>query len=189
MHVHCTLPVHAHTPYRASSFRFCTSCFFRFFSLHGLRINQHCVSKSIRNTCVTCTPEPKQLSVLKAKCLQRLERRSQRLGLCFEKCLKALFFEWTNCLGGRIWRFARVLCHWNLCFPSVSWQTQWDGLMSGLVFSSYEINPDTAMFLIIAQNRPFTTLILECGMCSGTPHLCRNVIFLCLCSQEFNSEK
>lgn len=54
--------------------------------------------------------------------------------------------------------------------------------MSGLVFSSYEINPYTAMFLIIAQNRasrPFTTLILECGMCSDASQrlICVEMLF------------
>lgn len=99
-----------------------------------------------------------------------------------------------NCLGGRIWRFARVLCHGNLCFPSVSWQTQWDGLMSGLVFSSYEINPYTAMFLIIAQNsasRPFTTLILECGMCSDVSQrlICVEMLFSCVYAVKSSTQR
>lgn len=138
-------------------------------------------------------PEPKQLSVLKAKCLQRLERRSRRLGFCFEKCLKAFF--WVNELSW--WQNLTLrpsFVSWKPLFPSVSWQTQWDGLMSGLMFSSYKINPYTAMFLIIAQNsasRAFTTLILECGMCSDVSQrlICEEMLFLCVYAVKSSTQR
>lgn len=66
--------------------------------------------------------------------------------------------------------------------------------MSGLMFSSYEINPYTAMFLIIAQNsasRAFTTLILECGMCSDVSQrlICEEMLFSCVYAVKSSTQR
>lgn len=145
MHVHCTLPVHAHTPNGASSFRFGTSCFLgSSLYMEWEEISNATVSLLGTHVWPACQSQNNFLC-------WRLNafRRSQQLGFCCKRCLKALF-----CWGNKWSQWPNLhnsLKSWKTLF-SFSFRT------SGIKFDewshvpTYRMNPCTTMFLITAQN-------------------------------------